>query len=115
MDAQMRFRHPLAGTQCRLALVAGARIDAVEDDHSPHVRPRRLTVKADLPHGQRTRMMRSMDTQRIIWTVAGVVIGIVVFAIISRFTGYESWMVPLGAGLGAGIAITLDINRRKNT
>jgi hypothetical protein len=56
-----------------------------------------------------------MDTQRIIWAVAGVVIGIVVFAVISRFTGYESWMVPIGAGLGAGIAMTLDANRRKKT
>jgi hypothetical protein len=54
-----------------------------------------------------------MDMQRIIWIIAGVVIGVVLFGIISQFTGYESWMVPLGAGLGAGIAITLDTNRRK--
>jgi hypothetical protein len=58
-------------------------------------------------------MMAAMDTQRIIWIIAGVVIGVVVFAVISQFTGYQSWMVPIGAGLGAGIAITLDANRRK--
>lgn len=57
--------------------------------------------------------MAAMDKQRIIWIVAGVVIGVVVFALLSNFTGYRDWMVPIGAGLGAGIAITLDANRRK--
>jgi hypothetical protein len=58
-------------------------------------------------------MITAMDKQRIIWIVAGVVIGVVIFALLSNLTGYRDWMVPLGAGLGAGIAIALDANRRK--
>jgi hypothetical protein len=58
---------------------------------------------------------RAMDRTRVLWIVGGVVVGIVVFALLSNLTGYRDWMVPLGAGLGAGIAIVLDTNRRKNT
>lgn len=56
-----------------------------------------------------------MDRTRILWTVVGVVIGIVVGAVLAQFIGYENWIVPIGAGAGAGIAAVLDANRRKKS
>ena len=53
-----------------------------------------------------------MDRTRVLWIVVGVVIGVVVFALLSNLTGYRDWMVPLGAGIGAALGIAYDQRRR---
>ncbi|MGE3830282.1 MAG: hypothetical protein AB7F76_04740 [Parvibaculaceae bacterium] len=56
--------------------------------------------------------MAAMDRTRILWIVIGVVIGVVVFALLSNLTGYRDWMVPLGAGVGAALGIAYDQRKR---
>ena len=56
-----------------------------------------------------------MDRTRILWIVVGVVIGIVAGAVLAQFIGYERWMVPVGAGVGAVLGLNYDQRRRPKT